>query len=99
MSNGFLGLVLTLENQTPIDSPTLSQLTAAVDSLTPRGGPGFLILEAPSGDYTQAAGGDGKFTAEWRDHPNGKFRHWVAGIGETVSEEVVEVGTHDACVT
>jgi hypothetical protein len=61
---GVPGSVLTLENQAPVHSPTLRQLGAAVDSLTPQGGPGFLILEGPNQDYSQAAGGDGKFTAE-----------------------------------
>lgn len=56
---GFADLVLTLEGQVAVCSPTLTQLEAAVDSLTPQGGPGFLILQGSAQDYAQAAGGMG----------------------------------------
>jgi len=56
---GFVGMVLRLENGEPVHSPTIRQMGAAVESLTPRGGPGFLILEGPNEDYAQVAGGDG----------------------------------------
>jgi hypothetical protein len=96
---GFAGSALTLENQAPIYSPTLRQLAAAIDSLTPQGGPGFLILEGPTQDYSQAAGGDGKFTAEWREYLNGEFTHWVIGwVGEG-TEEDVEIETNGCVVT
>jgi hypothetical protein len=96
---GSAGLVLTLEGKEPVRSPTVAQLGAAVASLTPRGGPGFLILESATQDYAQAAGGDGQYTAEWREYLNGEFRHWVAGRGEKAVEHSVEIKTNGCVVT
>jgi hypothetical protein len=53
------GLALTMEGRPKLPAPTLHQVHAAVDALTPRGGPGFLILDGLGGDYAQAAGGRG----------------------------------------
>jgi hypothetical protein len=96
---GFAGLVLRLENQVPVHLPTLRQLAAAVDSLTPRGGPGFLILEGSTQDYAQAAGGDGRLTAEWREYSDGQFRHSVAGLMGEGADEEVEIETNGSIVT
>jgi hypothetical protein len=97
---GFARSVLTLENQPPVLSPTLTQLGAAVDSLTLQGGPGFLILEGATEDYTQAAGGDDKLTVEWREYSNGGFRHWVAGsIGGAANEDIAKIETNGCVVT
>jgi hypothetical protein len=79
-ADGFRELTLTVETRRPLQSPTLQQLYAAVDALTPRGGPGFLILERRGQDYAQAAGGDGAYMAEWRQYSGQKFGHWVAGL-------------------
>jgi hypothetical protein len=96
---GLAGSVLTLESRTPIRCPTVKQIYRAVDSLTPRGGPGFLILDGATEDYVQAAGGDGKLTAEWREYSHGEFKHWVAGLGEGAREETVEIETNGSVVT
>lgn len=97
--SGLIDLTLTLENQPPLSPPTLAQLSAAVDFLTPDGGPGFLVLESNAGDYTQAAGGDGRFTAEWRMYSDCHFRHFVAGIPARRSVEDVEIPTNGSVVT
>jgi hypothetical protein len=96
---GLAGSVLTLESRTPIRCPTVKQLYGAVDSLTPRGGPGFLILDGAGQDYVQAAGGGGAFTAEWREYSQAEFKHWVAGLGEGTEEETVEIQTNGSVVT
>lgn len=97
---GLVGLVLTAENRDPVQSPTVCQLKAAVASLTPRGGPGFLVLEGATEDYAQAAGGDGKFTAEWREYADGTFMHWVAGLAhDSTNIEHVEIETNGCVVT
>lgn len=90
---------LTLENRTPSHAPTLKQIDAAVDALTPVGGPGFLILEHVGGDYAQAAGGNGRFTAEWRTYLRNTFQHWVAGLGEVIEQGVAEIETNGCAVT
>ncbi len=89
--NGFQGYILTLENQPPLERPTLEQLHAAVDSLTPDGGPGFLILDGLNASYAQAAGGDGAYTVEWRETFGETFRHWVAGIAGRPSERDITI--------
>jgi len=70
-----------------------------VDFLTPAGGPGFLVLESNAGDCTQTAGGDGRFTAEWRMYSHGHFRHFVAGIPARRSAEDVEIPSNGSVVT
>lgn len=77
--DGIRGINLTVEDQPLFPSPTLAQIQATVDALTPNGGPGFLIVEGPGPDYAQAAGGEGQFTAEWREYTGATFRHWVGG--------------------
>jgi hypothetical protein len=77
-ADGFKGLTLTVEEQHPLAAPTLNQLNSAVDALTQASGPGFLIIESPTNGYAQAAGGDGVYTAEWREYTGQEFKHWVA---------------------
>jgi hypothetical protein len=97
--DGLKGLTLTLENQPVLRAPTVTQVHAAVGALTPRGGSGFLILEGPGQDYAQAAGGDGAFTAEWREYSGQQFRHWVAGIPGRPSKEEIAIPTNGFEVT
>lgn len=85
---------LTLEGQPPVHRPTLAQVLAAVDSLTPDGGPGFLILDGPGGDYVQAGGGDGAFTVEWREYTGRRFRHFVAGHPDRPAEHFITIRTN-----
>jgi len=96
---GFPGLSLTLESGRAHLAPTLSQVHAAVDSLTPSGGPGYFVLETSVGDYTQVAGGDGAFTAEWREYSGGEFRHWVAGLIDRPTGHKIGIATNGASVT
>ena len=93
------GLSLTLENRPPLLAPTLPDVRSAVDSLTPDGGPGFLVLEAEAGDYVQAAGGDKAFTAEWREYSGEQFQHWVAGTRGLPGTEQIRIRTNGAAVT
>ena len=95
----FSGLSLTLENVPAKISPTFSEVYAALESLNPSGGPAFLILEAADGDYTQVAGGDGLFTAEWREYRDKGFRHWVAGLADAPAVKAVRIPTNDAYLT
>ncbi len=71
---------LTVEGRENLEAATPDEVRAAVRSMTPNGGPGFLILEGRAQDYAQAAGGDGAFTVEWREYGTGGFRHWTAGL-------------------
>ena len=97
--SGFDGCTLTLENHEPLLAPTLPEILAAVDSLTPRGGPGFLVLEGAGGDYAQAAGGDGSFMAEWLQHSGQLFQHWVAGLPDYTSSKQIQILTNGAFIT
>jgi hypothetical protein len=96
---GFSELSLTVENIPAKMCPTASEIHAALESLTPRGGPAYLILEATNGDYAQVAGGDGLFTAEWRECGNKAFRHWVAGLNDRPAVKSMRIPTNDAHVT
>lgn len=98
-ADGIPGLVLTVENRNILRAPTVPQLEDAVDALTPRGGPGFLILESPGEDYAQAAGGDGEFTVEWREYAGGTFQHWVAGLPFEGTPATIAIQTNGAEVT
>ena len=77
--DGFEGIAMTVEDQPVFFSPNSDQICRSVNSMTARGGPSFLILDADSGNYAQVAGGDGKFTCECREVSGESFQHWVAG--------------------
>jgi hypothetical protein len=86
---GFNGLSLQVEDEACVYSPTRAQIEDAVDRMTPRGGPSFAIIEGLGRHYAQTAGGDGRYTVEWREYGAGSFRHWVAGhAGVTLPGEV-----------
>jgi len=73
---------LKIEGRAEVQDPSEAELFEAVDALTPLGGPGFLVLEAPGGHYAQAAGGDGMYAVEsreWLDDSFESFKHYVAG--------------------
>ena len=83
------GLTLTVEDEPTMERPSTEQLREVVDRMTPDGGPSFVVLEGRGDDYAQAAGGDGVFTVEWREHRGEKFRHWKAGLpGRPTAGEV-----------
>jgi hypothetical protein len=82
--DGLLGLTLEVEGRPLLFAPKLDQIAAAVDEMTPRGGPGFLVLSGPGENYAQTAGGDGAYLLEWREYGGGSFRHWVAGYPLTL---------------
>jgi hypothetical protein len=71
---------LIVEGEGPVESPTPDGLRAAVERMG-RGGPGCVILEG-CGGYASAVGGNGRYTAEWREPAGDGFRHWVAGRRE-----------------
>ena len=73
------GLRLVVENEPVVSAPSPVQLRDAINRVTPRGGPGYMILEGRGQDYAQAAGGDGVYTLEWREYAGKAFRHWTAG--------------------
>jgi len=77
---GLRGATLKVESWPPMPGPTRRQIHDTVDRLTPDGGPGFLCLEMDGPDYVQAAGGDGAYAVEWRDHSGSRYRHWKAGL-------------------
>ena len=76
---GFPGVSLDVESRPPLPSPTLTQVVEAVEALTPEGGPGFLIISGPGGDYVQVAGGLNRYTIECRRYRGEEFTHWIAG--------------------
>jgi hypothetical protein len=96
---GLKSLTLTVEDKPVLRGPTLEQVLTAVDALTPRGGPGFLILEVPGENFVQAAGGNGAYTAEWRESSGGQSRHWVAGVPGQPSKEDIAIPTNGLQVT
>ena len=79
--------VLVVENDEDRLSPTWEDVARAIGHMTPKGGPGFLILEKPDGSYAQTAGGDNLHTVEWRERQGNSFRHWIAGKeGDAISD-------------
>ena len=81
-SNSKPSMKLKVEGRPEVLNPSQAQLFAAIESLTPLGGPGFLALERANGDYAQAAGGLGEYALEWREWLDArfeKFRHFAAG--------------------
>jgi hypothetical protein len=97
-ADGIQGFTLRVEEEPALQGPTLRQVSAAVDRMTPDGGPSFLALEGPGEDYVQAAGGDGLYTAEWREYAGTAFRHWVAGRPGAPVGPDVELPTNGAHV-
>jgi len=76
---GYPDVTLRVGDWPPLPGPTARQIGDAVDRLTPRGGPAHMCLETRGPDYVQAAGGDGAYALEWRDHSGARYRHWAAG--------------------
>ena len=100
-SNSKPSMKLTVDGRLQVLNPSQAQLFAAIESLTPLGGPGFLALERANGDYAQAAGGLGEYALEWRewlDARSEKFRHFAAGK-EGPSEMYVLIRTNGFQVT
>ena len=92
-------VTLKIEGRPEALNPTQAQLFAAIEQLTPLGGPGFLVLERQNGDYAQTAGGDGQYTVEWRDDARLEtFRHYVAGK-EGSSDLYISIPTNGFQVT
>ncbi|WP_442505545.1 hypothetical protein SH528x_004336 [Novipirellula sp. SH528] len=85
-------MVLTVEGDAESRNPTSEQLDATIERLTPKGGPGFAVLESTRG-YVQAAGGNGLFTVEWREGRSADFQHFVAGK-DGDSQTDVEIPTN-----
>jgi hypothetical protein len=96
---GFAGLVLTVEGNADLEAPSWEQCAKAVDSLSPNRGSAFLILMREGKDYVQVTGGDGRFSVEWREHPKGRFRHWMAGIAGAPADLDVSITTTCARIT
>ncbi|HEX3315729.1 MAG TPA: hypothetical protein VHR72_12590 [Gemmataceae bacterium] len=95
---GLMGVRLTSESRPVRYGPELQQVLDSVDAMTPRGGPSYLVLERSNGNYAQTAGGDGSFTAEWREVSGNSFRHWVAGLpGQSVTKSI-KIKTNGATV-
>jgi hypothetical protein len=90
-------LVLIVEGDAELRNPTPEQLDAAIEKLTPKGGPGFAILETTRG-YVQTAGGDGLYTVEWRESHGEGFRHLVAG-SEGDANRDIEIPTNGFQIT
>jgi hypothetical protein len=99
VANNLPGMLLTLESRPSLRAPTLIQINAAIDSLTPHGGPGFMDITGPNRDYIQIAGGDGVFACEWRQYGGSVFQHWVAGLPGDVSVNDVRIPTNGFYVT
>jgi hypothetical protein len=97
--DGIPGLTLEIEDQHPIQAPSLQQIAAAVDRLSPDRGPGFLIVEAPDNSYAQCAGGGEAYCAEWRQYSGDRFAHFVAGRPEVPFVGTVAIPTHGFQVT
>lgn len=91
-------LVFSVEGEPEIRNPTAEQMGNAIKRLTPNGGPGFAILGA-SLEYVQTAGGNGLFTAEWRQHESDGLKHWVAGKdGDSQTEVTIPTNGFEVTV-
>jgi len=89
-------ITLQVEGETPVTDPTPEKVRDALARMTPNGGPGFIILEGRGEDYAQVAGGDGLFTAEWREYLSEDFKHWKAGLREVPSKGEAVIPTNGA---
>jgi formate hydrogenlyase regulatory protein HycA len=92
-------ITLQVENEAPVTAPTPEQVRGTLARMTPDGGPGFIILEGRGEDYAQAAGGEGVFTAEWRESRGKGFGHWKAGQRGKPTKGKAVVPTHGARLT
>ncbi|MBI5759706.1 MAG: hypothetical protein HZA46_14405 [Planctomycetales bacterium] len=91
-------LLFSVEEEEPVRAPTVQQIRNAIARMRVNGGPSFAILESTSGSYTQIAGGDGLYTAEWREQLAEGFKHWIAGKdGDNHSE--IAIPTNGCQVT
>lgn len=97
--SGLMGCTAEIEGEKPIINPSKDVVAAAIDRMTPDGGPGFLILTAKNGDFAQTAGGNGAFTVEWREYAHGTFKHWVAGRLADKSSGQIAIATNGFQVT
>ncbi|MBX9720683.1 MAG: hypothetical protein K2X81_04765 [Candidatus Obscuribacterales bacterium] len=98
--DGFMGITLEVENQANYISPTKSQIAEVVNELTAKTGPSLLFMERKgSQDYAQVAGGDGMFTAEWREYQGKDFKHYAAGLKTGSKNEEVKIHTNGFYVT
>jgi hypothetical protein len=98
-ADGYEALALSVENKPLLRAPTTNQLFAAVDALSPDGGPGYLVLDGLGGDYAQAAGGNNVYTAEWREYSGDQFRHFVAGLLGQSSSTNIAIPTNGFQIT
>ncbi len=89
-----ISLKLTVEGIKPIKNPSEVRINSFVDRMTPHGGPGFIILEGRGADYVQAAGGEGRFTVEWRKYEGDSYIHWRAGLKGRASRGKQEIITN-----
>jgi hypothetical protein len=71
-------VTLVVEGEGPLASPSPCHLRAAVERMGHYGGPTCVAVEC-RGSYACAAGGGGRYTAEWHEPTTYGFRHWVAG--------------------
>jgi hypothetical protein len=85
---------LSIEGKSSICSPSSDDVQTVLKQMTPKGGPGFMILEGRGSDYAQAAGGDGTLTVEWREYEGPNYRHWKAGIKDQESDGQVAIATN-----
>lgn len=97
--DGVPGLTLQIEDQHLIHAPSLEQIAAAVDRLSPDGGPGFLIVESSNNSYAQCAGGGDAYCAEWRQYSGPHFAHFVVGRRGVPSNGTVAIPTNGFQVT
>ena len=92
-----MNYTLQVEGQDLIISPSKEEVVSSIESLTPNGGPGFLILESSNGDYVQSAGGNGRYLVEFRKYSEGGFTHCCAG-NLPEKTKIVEIPTNGFCV-
>jgi hypothetical protein len=92
-----MNYTLQVEGLDLIVSPSEEEVVSSIESLTPDGGPGFLILESSNGDYMQSAGGNGRYLVEFRKYSEGGFTHCCAG-NLPENTKFVEIPTNGFCV-
>lgn len=98
-ADGLAGIRMTVENEPVFVCPSVRRIHESIVRMTPNGGPGFVIVERVNRDYVQAAGGDGSFTAEWREYVPDGFRHFKAGIQGQATEPKITIKTNGYTIT